>query len=104
MANENTKTEPPWMADAHKRYCEEHKIHPATLLPLDGSPAPEMTPYPDADCGKECHWTERYGFVPECGCPVHDPSAPPGFHYCPDWDGLLIHSSDPEAECCTCPK
>lgn len=22
-----------------------------------------------------------------------------GSHYCPDWDGLLIHSSDPEMEC-----
>ena len=24
------------------------------------------------DCGYECHYSERYGFVPESGCPVHD--------------------------------
>lgn len=27
-----------------------------------------------------------------------------GSHSCPDWDGLLIHPSDPEMEGCTCPK
>lgn len=26
-----------------------------------------------------------------------------GWHFCYDWDGLLIHKDDPEAECCTCP-
>jgi len=25
------------------------------------------------DCACECHYTEPYGWVPECGCPVHDP-------------------------------
>lgn len=25
-----------------------------------------------------------------------------GWHYCHDWDGLLIHPGDPEAECCSC--
>lgn len=25
-----------------------------------------------------------------------------GWHFCMDWDGLLIHEDDPEAECCTC--
>ncbi len=25
-----------------------------------------------------------------------------GWHFCPDWDGLLIHESHPEFECCTC--
>jgi hypothetical protein len=25
-----------------------------------------------------------------------------GWHFCWDWDGLLIHKDDPEAECCTC--
>lgn len=24
-----------------------------------------------------------------------------GWHYCPEWDGLLIHPSDPEADFCT---
>ena len=23
-------------------------------------------------CGNFCHHTKKYGFVPECGCPVHD--------------------------------
>lgn len=25
-----------------------------------------------------------------------------GWHFCPDWDFLLIHESDGEAEGCTC--
>ena len=25
-----------------------------------------------------------------------------GWHFCHDWDGLLIHDTDPEAEACTC--
>ncbi len=24
------------------------------------------------DCGYICEYVEPYGFVPECGCPVHD--------------------------------
>ena len=27
-----------------------------------------------------------------------------GWHFCWDWDGLLIHKDDPEAESCTCRK
>lgn len=28
-----------------------------------------------------------------------------GWHFCwAEWDGLLIHPSHPEAECCTCPE
>lgn len=26
----------------------------------------------NVDCGHECHYVPGYGFVPECGCPVHD--------------------------------
>lgn len=25
-----------------------------------------------------------------------------GWHFCPDWDFLLIHDTDPEAESCAC--
>lgn len=25
-----------------------------------------------------------------------------GWHFCCDWDGLLINDEYPEAECCTC--
>ncbi|GAF79312.1 unnamed protein product [marine sediment metagenome] len=24
-------------------------------------------------CDRECEWVAPYGFVPEAGCPVHDP-------------------------------
>jgi len=26
----------------------------------------------ELDCGYDCHTDERYGFVPEADCPVHD--------------------------------
>jgi len=26
----------------------------------------------DLDCGYDCHTHEKYGFVPEADCPVHD--------------------------------
>ena len=29
-------------------------------------------------CGQGCDVHPTYGFTPECGCPVHDPSTP--FH------------------------
>jgi hypothetical protein len=25
-----------------------------------------------------------------------------GWHFCLDWDGMLIHKTWPEAECCAC--
>lgn len=25
------------------------------------------------DCDGICRYTEPYGWVPECGCPIHDP-------------------------------
>ena len=27
----------------------------------------------EIECGYACGCTVEYGFVPECGCPVHDP-------------------------------
>ena len=27
-----------------------------------------------------------------------------GWHFCWDWDGLLIHTSDLEYDCCSCPN
>ena len=27
-----------------------------------------------------------------------------GWFFCCEWDGMLIHKSHPEAECCTCSK
>lgn len=26
------------------------------------------------ECGRSCGYVEPYGFVPECGCPIHDPN------------------------------
>ena len=34
-------------------------------------------------CKNGCGYVEPYGFVPECGCPVHDPD-----DYCPVLDPL----------------
>lgn len=34
---------------------------------------PEDRPVFDTPCGYACGYVEPYGFVPECGCPVHDP-------------------------------
>jgi len=28
------------------------------------------------DCDNECHYIEPYGWVPECGCPIHDAETP----------------------------
>ncbi len=25
------------------------------------------------ECNEQCRWMDGYGWVPECGCPVHDP-------------------------------
>lgn len=27
-----------------------------------------------------------------------------GWHFCDDWDGMLIHPKSPEGEACTCPR
>lgn len=29
-----------------------------------------------SECGYACHWHPVYGWVPECGCPEHDPDEP----------------------------
>ena len=33
-----------------------------------------ITPAPLQPCDFACGWQMPYGFVPECGCPVHDPN------------------------------
>jgi hypothetical protein len=25
-----------------------------------------------------------------------------GWHFCLEWDGMLVHPDDPEAQCCLC--
>lgn len=27
-----------------------------------------------------------------------------GWHFCPDWDGMLIHPNSPEGACCLCDR
>jgi len=40
--------------------CGDLKIKDIALI--------EMLP-----CKHECHWSEKYGFVSEAGCPIHNP-------------------------------
>ena len=34
--------------------------------------------------------------------PLTDAEIKEGWHFCCEWDGLLIHPDDEEAKCCTC--
>jgi len=46
---------------------------------------------------------ERYTSLqrsPDVGLTVEERKA--GWHYCNDWDGRLIHKTDPEFACCSC--
>jgi hypothetical protein len=46
---------------------------------------------------------ERYGYLTrtlEARLTPEEVAA--GWHFCLDWDSMLIHKNWPEAECCTC--
>jgi len=45
---------------------------------------------------------ERYLALERTGEKLTDAERKEGWHYCCEWDGLLINKSWPEAECCTC--
>lgn len=47
---------------------------------------------------------ERYQalMAPDSELSLTDEEVKEGYHFCWDWDGLLIHKDDPEAECCSC--
>ena len=47
----------------------------------------------------KCNEIEKEGHIPE-ECIFLNPS----LHFCPDWQGALIDSSDPEYDRCTCEK
>jgi len=47
----------------------------------------------------KCNEIERDGVIPD-ECRFLNPT----LHFCPDWQGALIDSSDPEYERCACPK
>ena len=36
----------------------------------------DMVEEKQSSCGYECANTEKYGFVPEAGCPIHDIKTP----------------------------
>lgn len=44
-----------------------------------------------------CNEIERTGVIPDECCFLN-----PTLHFCPDWQGALIDSSDAEHERCTC--
>ena len=45
---------------------------------------------------------ERYMHLEKTGEKLTDEEREAGWHYCYEWDGLLINKSWPEAECCQC--
>lgn len=45
---------------------------------------------------------ERYKELNRTGEELAPEEVREGWHYCADWDGLLIHPKFPEAECCSC--
>ena len=45
---------------------------------------------------------ERYKYLEVTGAPITDKEIQEGWHYCYEWDGMLINKSWPEAECCKC--
>jgi hypothetical protein len=44
---------------------------------------------------------ERYTEVQFHGAPLTE-AEQKEWHFCWDWDGMLIHKDDPEFECCVC--
>jgi hypothetical protein len=44
----------------------------------------------------------RYIEVIKAGAALTEAEVKEGWHFCPEWDFLLIHPDDPEAECCDC--
>lgn len=45
---------------------------------------------------------DRWHHLNKTGEALNPQEIAEGWHYCHDWDGLLIHPGDPEAECCSC--
>lgn len=45
---------------------------------------------------------ERYVHLERTGEPLTEQEVANGWHYCDDWDGMLIHRFHPEMEGCTC--
>lgn len=61
-------------------------------------------------CGRSPMSIQRYnllwdhsGSCAGCAkCKLTKEESEAGWHWCPDWDGLIVGPSTPEAECCTC--
>jgi hypothetical protein len=45
---------------------------------------------------------QRYKHLEKYGDPLLTDEVREGWHYCGDWDGMLIHISWTEYEACTC--
>lgn len=45
---------------------------------------------------------ERYKELETTDHPLTKEEVAEGWHFCPDWDEMLIHQSWPEKECCLC--
>ena len=43
---------------------------------------------------------ERRKYLNRTGEQLTDAEMAEGWHYCPEWDGMLIHPSSEEAKCC----
>lgn len=44
----------------------------------------------------------RYDCLMKNECRLTQAEIEEGWHFCPEWDGLLIHPNDKETEACTC--
>lgn len=46
---------------------------------------------------------ERYEFLmSDIDASLTQQEIDEGYHFCPEWDGLLIHKNDAESEYCSC--
>ena len=45
---------------------------------------------------------DRYNFLMHSDDSLTEKEVSDGWHFCADWDGLLINNDWPESECCSC--
>ena len=45
---------------------------------------------------------ERYAELMRTDTHLTEDERKAGWHFCLDWDGMLIHKTDIEMQCCTC--
>jgi hypothetical protein len=47
---------------------------------------------------------ERHRFLELFGAKLIEEELKQGWHFCPDWDYMLVNKQEPEGECCNCKK